>query len=181
MVMIACRECQKDISQYAHACPHCGRPTEHSRRWMGVEYRSPQEYFGLPLLHIATGYDPLTGRKRVAKGIIALGDLAIGVVACGGCAFGGLTVGGVSLGLLSLGGLSIGILLALGGLAIGGVALGGCAVGLVALGGAAFGYYAMGGGAGGVHVLDAATRDPVAVEFFVEWLGDWVEDFGRRR
>ncbi len=181
MTLISCTECGKEMSDKAVMCPHCGHPTGRSFPLYGYEYRSEQEYFGLPLVHVAYGYDPVTGRKRVAKGIIAIGDISIGVVSLGGVAFGGLTLGGCSLGLLSLGGLAIGVLLAIGGCAIGGIALGGGAVGLVALGGGAFGYYAMGGGAGGVHVLDAVTRDPEAVEFFSEWLGEWVQEIGRRR
>ncbi|MCI0428917.1 MAG: zinc ribbon domain-containing protein [Rhodospirillales bacterium] len=181
MTLISCPECGKSLSDRAFMCPHCGVPTGKSVPLGGYEYRSEQEYFGLPLIHIATGYDPKTGRKRIAKGIIAIGDVAVGGVAIGGVAFGGLTLGGCSIGLLSLGGLAIGILLALGGCAIGGVALGGGAIGVVAIGGGAFGYYALGGGAGGAYVIDAVTRDPEAVEFFSEWLGEWVQDIGRRR
>ncbi len=181
MTLVACAECGKDLSDKAYACPHCGRPTGRSHPWMGYEYRSKQELWGMPLVHVATGYDPVTGRKRIAKGIIAIGDVAVGGLALGGVAFGGITLGGCSIGLVSLGGLAIGVLLALGGCAIGGIALGGAAVGLVAIGGGAFGFYALGGGAGGVHVLDAVTRDPEALEFFTEWLGEWVEQVGRRR
>lgn len=181
MTLISCSECGKDMSDKAFACPQCGSPTGRNFPLHGYEYRSKQEYFGWPLVHIAYGYDPRTGRKRVAKGIVAIGDISIGVISVGGIALGGLTVGGCSLGLLSLGGLAIGVLLALGGCAIGGIALGGCAIGGVALGGGAFGYYALGGGAGGVHVLDSMTRDPEAVEFFSEWLGEWVRDLGRRK
>jgi zinc-ribbon domain len=181
MTLVACPECGKDLSDKAITCPHCGIPTGRNNPLFGYEYRSEQTLGGLPLVHVATGYDPVTGRKRVAKGIIAIGDVAVGVVSLGGVAFGGLTLGGCSLGLVSLGGLAIGVLLALGGAAIGGIALGGGAIGLVAIGGGAFGFYALGGGAGGVHVLDAVTRDPEAVEFFSEWLGEWVEQIGRRR
>ena len=181
MPLIACPECGKNLSDRAFACPHCGVPTGKNHPYFGYEYRSEQTLWGWPLVHVATGYDPLTGRKRIAKGIIAVGDVAVGGLAVGGVAFGGITLGGCSIGLLSLGGLAIGVLLALGGCAIGAVALGGGAVGLVAIGGGAFGYFALGGGAGGVHVLDAMTRDPEAVEFFTEWLGEWVERIGRRR
>src|SRR4029079_2665213 len=59
------------------------------RAAFGFEYRSRATLFGLPLLHVASGPDPATGRRRVAKGIIALGDIACGVVAIGGVACGG--------------------------------------------------------------------------------------------
>jgi hypothetical protein len=180
MTLVTCPECGKSLSDKAFACPHCGIPTGKNCPYFGYEYRSERTLWGLPLVHVATGYDPLTGRKRVARGIIAIGDVAVGVLALGGVAFGGITLGGVAIGLMSLGGCAIAVLLALGGCAIGGIAAGGGAVGLVAIGGGAFGYYAMGGGAGGVHVIDAVTRDPEAVEFFSEWLGEWVEKIGRR-
>jgi hypothetical protein len=140
-------------------------------RWgpNGYEYRSQRTLFGLPLVHICTGCDPVTGRKRVAKGILAIGDAAVGVIAIGGGAFGGLAIGGAAVGLVSVGGMAIGLLLATGGLGIGGIALGGGAIGLVALGGGAIGYYAMGGGAWGVHVLSAEARDPEAIQFFETW------------
>lgn len=89
------------------------------------EYKSEKTLFGLPLVHINVG-----GRyqNKVAKGIIAIGDVSVGVVSFGGVALGGISLGGVSIGLV-----------ALGGVAIGGVALGGVAVGVIALGGVAIG------------------------------------------
>jgi tRNA A-37 threonylcarbamoyl transferase component Bud32 len=142
-------------------------PPEVMRRF-GYEYRSKATIFGLPLIHIATGMDPMTGRKRIAKGIIAMGDVAIGAVAFGGCAFGGFTFGGVSIGLFTIGGVAMGLLVALGGMAVGGLAVGGGAVGVIAVGGGAVGYYATGGGAYGVHALGGNVQDPAAKEFF-EW------------
>jgi hypothetical protein len=179
MSLINCPECSREISDQAFLCPHCGWSAA-ARRVLGREYRSEATLFGLPLVHVATGIDPQTGRKRVAKGILAVGDVAVGVFALGGVAFGGVTFGGVALGLVSLGGLALGLLLALGGAAVGGVAVGGGAVGLVAVGGGAFGYYALGGGAGGVHVLGANVQDPQAVEFFRQWLGEWIGQLPRR-
>ncbi len=89
------------------------------------EYKSKKSLFGLPLVHINTG-----GRytNKVAKGIIAIGDVAYGVV----------SIGGVSLGLVALGGIGIGAV-GLGGIGIGLLGLGGVAVGLEAYGGVAFG------------------------------------------
>ena len=31
MALISCRECEKEISDQANACPHCGAPTIHGR------------------------------------------------------------------------------------------------------------------------------------------------------
>jgi tRNA A-37 threonylcarbamoyl transferase component Bud32 len=138
-------------------------------RRFGYEYRSKATIFGWPLVHIATGMDPMTGRKRIAKGIIAMGDVAIGGLAFGGCAFGGFALGGLSLGLISFGGMAIGLLVAFGGGAMGGLAVGGGALGVIAVGGGAVGYYATGGGAYGVHPLGANAQDPAAKEFFASF------------
>ncbi len=62
----------------------------------GYEYRSQMELFGWPLVHVAQGFNPDTGRPRVAKGIIAVGNLAIGLFALGGIACGGFAVGGLA-------------------------------------------------------------------------------------
>jgi serine/threonine-protein kinase len=169
-----CAGCGRQISVHAFMCPNCGRPI-----YRGFEFRSKTTVFGWPLVHIATGINPLTGCAPVAKGIIAIGQVAIGVFALGGCAIGGIAIGGITLGLVSLGGLALGILLAMGGMSVGGVALGGMAVGLVAMGGGAAGYYAMGGGAWGVHPLGGGVRDPEALRFFADWLGTWVYQFGQ--
>jgi tRNA A-37 threonylcarbamoyl transferase component Bud32 len=150
-----------------------GMPASVQRRF-GYEYRSRASLFGLPLVHIATGIDPRTGRKRVAKGIIAYGDVAIGVLAIGGVAFGGIAIGGVAVGLVSLGGLAIGLLAAFGGFAFGGFTYGGGAVGLIAIGGAAVGYYAYGGGAWGIHGYGGNVQDPAAEAFFEPWVGTWM-------
>ena len=138
-------------------------------RRFGYEYRSKTTVFGWPLIHIASGIDPATGRKRIAKGIIAIGDLAIGGLAFGGCSIGIFSIGGMALGVFSFGGMAIALLVALGGGAIGGLAVGGGAIGVIAIGGAAIGYYATGGGAWGVHPLGGNVQDPVAERFFEEF------------
>jgi hypothetical protein len=77
------------------------------------------------------------GKTLPAKGWIALGDRAYGILV----AFGGIAVGGISCGALAVG------VVALGGTGIGLFAFGGLAVGFAAMGGAAVGYVAFGGGA----------------------------------
>jgi hypothetical protein len=159
MAMIHCPECDREVSERAMMCPQCGYPMGGA---FGYEYRSEREFLGLPLLHIVAGrgFDPATGKLRIAKGIIAIGPIAMGGLAVGGLSFGLLSFGGMAVGLIALGGAAIGVLLALGGLA----------VGLVAIGGAAIGYYAFGGGAVGVHAFGGNTQDPNAMEFFRGWL-----------
>ena len=135
----------------------------------GVDYKSKSTLFGWPLVHVATGVDPATGRARIARGIIAIGGGAVGVVAFGGMAAGGFAVGGVSLGIVSFGGCSLGVL-ALGGLSVGLLmALGGLAVAPVAIGGQAVGIWALGAQALGVHKFQVAGQDPVAQNFFTTW------------
>ena len=159
MTMTTCRECGAAISDQAAACPRCGAPGAQSR-FMGYELRVPSEGDGLPLIHVAVGFDPTTGRRRIARGVIAIGDIAVGGIAIGGVSFGVVTLGGLSMGIVALGGFSIGALLALGGLAIGGIAIGGAAIG----------YYALGGGAFGAHTWSGLGQDPEAVRFFSRWI-----------
>ena len=157
MAMIRCGECGESISDRAIACPKCGAPGARSPLF-GYEYRFPAE--GFPLIHVAAGIDPATGRRRVARGVIAIGDIAVGFLAMGGIALGGVSFGGMSLGVITFGGLSIAA----------GVAFGGLAIGSVAIGGMAIGYYALGGGALGAHVFSGSYQDPAAVAFFRRYL-----------
>ena len=160
-----------------------GVPLKHfppsMQRMFGAEYKSPRTFGKWPLLHIAFGLDPQTGKPREAAGVIAIGNKATGVLAFGGVArgfiaFGGvalgfIAVGGVAAGLVTVGGLAIGLLFGYGGLAVGLVSFGGLACGYAAVGGLAAGYYAMGGAAFGAHVLSATLRDPAAQRFFDHW------------
>ena len=95
---------------------------------VGFEHRSKYEIFGLPLVHVAFGYDPRSGLPRIARGIIAIGNSALGVVAIGGIAAGGVVLSGIGLGLLVIAGIAVGWI-AVGGIAIGtAFALGGLAI-----------------------------------------------------
>jgi len=142
------------------------------RQMIGREWRSKTEILGWPLVHVASGLDPETGKPRVAKGIVAIGNIAIGGIALGGMAVGGIAVGGLSFGIVGLGGCAAGGL-ALGGVAAGVLAFGGLAIGLIAMGGLAIGHYACGGGAIGTHVLTGQTQSPEAQAVFqgvLDWL-----------
>src|SRR5258708_5306406 len=50
----------------------------------GYEYKSSVTIGGWPLVHVCSGFDPATMRLRVAKGVIAIGNVAVGVLAIGG-------------------------------------------------------------------------------------------------
>ena len=162
MALTDCPECGKSISDKAAMCPHCGFGSRRLQAYgRGFEYKSDKIVLGLPLVHVATGWDPDTGRPRIAKGIIAVGNLACGVFAVGGLSLGVFALGGLSLGIAAFGGVALGLLLAAGGLAIGGIALGGAAIGYIAIGGAAIGKYALGGNA----------QDPQILELLRPYLG----------
>jgi hypothetical protein len=129
---------------------------------LGLEYKSAAAIGSWPIIHICMGVDAVTMRPKVARGIIAIGNLAVGVVA----------LGGVACGLFTLGGVSIGLLAAVGGAALGlGCSIGGVAVGSVAVGGVAIGFaYAIGGLALGPAVINGQVCDAAAREFVVRWL-----------
>src|SRR5256885_1818581 len=61
-----------------------------SHRWVG----------GLPLLHYTRGRCPETGRRVVARGVVAIGRLAVGVVAIGHASAGVIAIGQLAVGLL---------------------------------------------------------------------------------
>ena len=128
---------------------------------LSYEYASPIRIGGWPLLHVCGGIDPETMQPRVARGIVAIGNIAIGVLA----------IGGLACGLFSIGGASFGLLLAVGGAAIStGLSVGGAAIGAVAIGGAAFGFvYAVGGAAFGPAAVGATRCDEAARAFVQRW------------
>ena len=134
------------------------------------EYKSKMDFRGLPMVHVTIGKCPETGKRIVAKGVIAIGRIAVGVVAIGHLGIGLFAVGQAGLGLFGgLGQLATGCV-AIGQAAIGLLfGLGQLATGYVAVGQFAIGYYAMGQMGAGIHVWSTTVRDVKAYEFF-KWL-----------
>lgn len=109
-----------------------------------AEFTSRRRLFGLPLVSYTAGVCPETGRRKMAKGIVAVGRSALGVVAIGQLAIGLFPVGQFSLGLIGgVGQFSTG-LVAVGQFALGGVlGFGQFTTGLVALGQFALGWHVL--------------------------------------
>ncbi len=121
----------------------------------GFEWKTKRCLFGLPLICVAFGRDE-TGRVRVAKGIVAVGQFAIGALAVGQIAFGFLfSLGQVAGGLLALGQLAVGL-----------GAAGQFALGYVAFGLVVAGVYAMGELAWGSFVWSNQRQDMEALSVF---------------
>lgn len=162
MGLVACNECGASVSEKALACPHCGNPiggpvgVSRKPGW-GFEWRTRAEVLGWPVVHVAVGRDERTGRLRVAKGIIAIGQFGIGLV----------TIAQFGLGLVFGFGQCVGGILAIGQVALGiSFGLGQFATGITAIGQLALGKYVLAQVGYGEHVWSTKVRDPVAVEYF---------------
>ncbi len=135
------------------------------------EFTSHRRLFGVPLLHYTRGKCPETGRRIVARGIVAIGRLAVGVIAIGHASAGIIALGQLALGvLLGLGQATTGVI-ALGQLAVAALfGLGQVATGYVAIGQFGFGQYVLAQFGFGTHVWDMREVSPVAEQFFRRFL-----------
>jgi len=130
------------------------------------EFISRRRLFGLPLVHYTAGICPETGRRRVAKGVLALGRTAFGLIALGQAAFGLIAVGQAAFGLVfGLGQMAAGAL-AIGQVAVGGFSLGQVAVGVFAVGQLGVGLYVLAQRGFGGFIWDGRGVDPAAEDFF---------------
>lgn len=107
-----CRDCQQEVSLNAPLCPHCGAPRPAQPLWTGTgyEYKSQSTLFGLPLIHIAFGRNP-DGHRRVATGVLAIGQFARGIITVAQFGVGVIFVGQCGLGLLTLAQFGLGLLI----------------------------------------------------------------------
>ncbi|HOD36143.1 MAG TPA: hypothetical protein PLR20_09395 [Syntrophales bacterium] len=131
-----------------------------------AEFKSHDGLLGLPFIHYTAGICPETGKRLVAKGIIAVGRKAVGVVAVGQAAAGLLALGQLAVGAVAIGQAAFGIAV-IGQLAIAILfGLGQVTTGYVAIGQFALGHYALAQFGAGDHVWSTGRADPEAVEFF---------------
>src|SRR5262249_43946702 len=64
------------------------------------EFKSHKTVWGLPLLHYTRGICPETGKRVVARGIVAIGRVAFGFVAIGQAAIGFVAIGQLALSVV---------------------------------------------------------------------------------
>lgn len=138
-----------------------------SGTWKRFLYTSGQRYAEfisdarigtLPLIHIAYGRSPETGKIPTAKGIIAIGRKACGVIALGQGAVGVIAVGQAAFGVVAIGQLAVSALFGLGQAAVGVVAIGQFAAGVFSLGQFAAGAWSFGQYYFGQNLLDLWRR-----------------------
>jgi len=131
------------------------------------EFKAHRMVWGLPLVHYTNGICPETGKRVVAKGVLAVGRLATGVVAIGQAALGVIAIGQLALGFLfGLGQGSSGVV-AVGQIAFGmALGIGQLATGLTAIGQLGIGRQVLAQVGFGEHVWSTKRADPEAVEYF---------------
>jgi hypothetical protein len=157
-----CPRCGALVKTAFGTCPVCGNavgaPTVlPARRGGGFEWRSRGELFGLPLVHVAFGRDPVTKKIRVAKGIVAIGQFGVGLVTFAQVGVGLLFGFGQAVaGFVTVGQLALGLYFGAGQIATGQTAVGQIAIGVYALGQVAL----------GAHVWTPSVKDPEAVRHF---------------
>lgn len=132
-----------------------------------AEFRSHRSLFGWPLLHYTHGKCPETGRRIVAKGIIAVGRLAVGVLGIGHASAGVIAIGQASAGLLfGLGQATVAVF-AVGQVALGiELGLGQVATGETVVAQIGAGEYVLAQFGVGEYLWTPERADPEAVTYF---------------
>ena len=157
-----CPKCRREIAPGSSTCPYCLTPIRTSaigRGW-GFEWKSSSMMFGLPLVHIAFGRDA-SGKWRVARGIIAIGQFAVGGIVfaqIGAAAIFGF--GQIMLAPVVIAQIAIGLVFGLGQIA----------TGYVAVGQVVLAVYGAGQTGWAEHLISSRFKDPEAVAFFNQWL-----------
>jgi hypothetical protein len=156
----SCRECRREVSTNAGACPHCGAPKPADHKWngWGFDWKSKTSFYGWPLIHVSVGKDR-NGKLRVAKGWVAIGQFGIGLVTVAQFGIGVLFgFGQFILGITAIAQFAAALLFGLGQFVSG----------YVAIGQIAFGYYALCQTGYGIHLWSQKVADPEAVRFFLD-------------
>ncbi len=161
MALILCPECKKEVSTEAGTCPHCGYPLKPMvtgfRRRFGFQWKSHAEVFGWPLIHVAIGRDPTTGKLFVAKGVIAIGQFGFGLITIAQFGVGFLFgFGQFVTGTFAIGQFALALLFGLGQFA----------TGTTAIGQVAYGKYVLAQTGFGEFVWSSKIRDARAIEHF---------------
>ena len=74
------------------------------------DVRSDGEILGIPLCHRAWGKDPITGKEKIAAGVLAFGNISVGVIACARwIAIGAVAISPISIGIWAIGVLALGL------------------------------------------------------------------------
>ncbi|HHS13104.1 MAG TPA: hypothetical protein ENN03_04975 [bacterium] len=119
---------------------------------------SSVSFFGLPLVHIAFGKDE-QGRRRIAKGIIAIGQFGIGLITIAqvgiGVIFG---FGQVIFGLTAVAQVAVAVIIGIGQLA----------AGYVAAGQLVLAYYGLGQAGLAVHGWFIDRQDMEVARFLID-------------
>ena len=137
------------------------RPIPADATWTGTALNGSRARTlrGYPLVHIAFGRDA-EGKRRVAKGVVAIGQFGIGLI----------TVAQFGVGLLfGFGQFMVGLTVLAqfaGGLLLG---IGQFATGYVAVGQIFLAYYGLGQLGLAKFMWASGHQDPAAVQFFQSW------------
>jgi hypothetical protein len=131
------------------------------------EFRSHGTFLGLPWIHYTRGRSPETGKRVMARGVLAVGRIAAGILAIGQAAFGVFAIGQLGLGLLlGLGQATCGVA-AVGQIALGlDYGLGQVATGATVIAQVGYGEHVLAQIGWGEHVWSTERHDPVAEEHF---------------
>lgn len=133
----------------------CGRDL-----W-GFDWKTKTAVMGIPLVCVSFGRDH-NGKRRIAKGLIAVGNYAIGGIALGQFALGVISIGQFAFGLAAAGQLALAIVAGFGQFALG----------VFAVGQFVAGVYARGQLGWAPYLWTPARTDMEAVAMFgtIEWL-----------
>jgi len=132
-------------------------------RYRGFQWRTDAEILGWPVVHVAFGKDPKTGKVLVARGIIAVGQFGVGLI----------TVAQVGVGLLFGFGQCVAGIVCVGQFALGGLfGLGQFATGQTVIGQFALGEYVLAQVGWGKYMWTQKVKDPEAIAYFTTlWQG----------